>query len=80
MKLSYWIEDALIATIIGFVYMIILEEFYKNQNMDVPQVPELPDEERYKLDFLKELLKDAEISRAEHVDYYLDYKNIIYLM
>ena len=52
MKLSYWIEDALIATIIGFVYMIILEEFYKNQNMDVPQVPELPDEERYKLDFL----------------------------
>lgn len=80
MKLSYWIEDALIATIIGFVYMIILEEFYKNQNMDVPQVPELPDEERYKLDFLKELLKDAEISRAEHVDYYLDYKNIINLM
>ena len=80
MKLSYWIEDALIATIIGFVYMIILEEFYKNQNMDVPQVPELPDEERYKLDFLKELLKDAEISHAEHVDYYLDYKNIINLM
>ena len=34
--LSYWIEDALIATIIGFVYMIILEEFYKNQNIDAP--------------------------------------------
>lgn len=78
--LSYWIEDALIATIIGFVYMIILEEFYKNQNIEAPQVSDLPEDEAYKLEYLKDLLIDAEISRPEHVDYYMDYHNIINLM
>ena len=78
--LSYWIEDALIATIIGFVYMIILEEFYKNQNIDAPQISELPEDESYKLEYLKELLRDAEITRPEHVDYYMDYHNNINLM
>jgi hypothetical protein len=78
--LSYWIEDALIATIIGFVYMIILEEFYKNQNIDAPQISELPEDESYKLEYLKELLRDVEITRPEHVDYYMDYHNIINLM
>ena len=77
--LSYWIEDALMATIIGFVYMIILEEFYKNQNMAAPSV-DMPEDEAYKLSFLKELLQDAEISRPEHVDYYMDYRNIINLI
>ena len=78
--LSYWIEDALIATIIGFVYMIILEEFYKNQNIDAPKISDLPEDESYKLTFLQELLKDAEISRPGHVDYYMDYHNIINLI
>lgn len=77
--LSYWIEDALMATIIGFVYMIILEEFYKNQNMAVPSV-DMPEDEAYKLSFLKDLLQDEEISRPEHVDYYMDYRNIINLI
>ena len=78
--LSYWIEDALMATIIGFVYEIILEEFYKNQNIEAPQISELPEDESYKLEYLKDLLRDAEITRPEHVDYYMDYHNIINLM
>lgn len=78
--LSYWIEDALIATIIGFIYMIILEEFYKNQKIDIPKIADLPKDEAYKMNFLQELLKDAEISRPEHVDYYMDYHNIINLI
>ena len=32
------------------------------------------------LEYLKELLRDAEITRPEHVDYYMDYHNIINLM
>lgn len=78
-SISYWIEDSLIATIIGFVYMIILEEFYKNQNITAPSV-DMPEDEAYKLSFLKDLLQDADISRPEHVDYYMDYRNIINLI
>lgn len=77
--LSYWIEDALMATIIGFLYMIILEEFYKYQNIAAPSV-DMPEDEAYKISFLKELLQDVEISRPEHVDYYMDYRNIINLI
>ena len=40
---------------------------------------EEPDES-YKLEYLKELLRDAEITRPEHVDYYMDYHNIINLI
>ena len=49
-------------------------------NIDAPQVSELPEDESYKLEYLKDLLRDAEITRPEHVDYYMDYLNIINLM
>ncbi len=78
--MSYWIEDALMATIMGYVYIIILEEFYKNQHMAVPPLFGLPEDESYKLNFLRDLLKDAEISKPEHVDYFMDYHNIINLI
>jgi hypothetical protein len=79
-KMSYWIEDSLMATIIGFVYIIILEEYYKNQGMSMPQMAKIPEDEQFKIDYLKELLKDAEITKSDHVDYYMNFKNIIALM
>lgn len=80
MKMSYWIEDVLIATIMGFVYILILEEFYRNNRIENSGIMNMPEDEQFKLDYLRELLKDAEIARPEHVDYYLDYHNIINLM
>lgn len=80
MKMSYWIEDSLISTIIGLVYMIILKEFYINNNIPAPELMEMPADEKYKIEYLSELLSDEEISRPEHVDYYLNYQNIIKLM
>ncbi len=77
---SYWIEDALISTIMGYVFIILLEEFYNNLNTELPQITNLPDDETYKVEFLRSLLRDAEISRPEHVDYYMNYKNILNLM
>ncbi|MCQ2088326.1 MAG: hypothetical protein MJZ37_09750, partial [Bacilli bacterium] len=41
---------------------------------------DMPEDEAYKISFLKELLQDVEISRPEHVDYYMDYRNIINLI
>ena len=78
--MAYWIEDALIATIIGYVYTIILNEYYKNQGIPTPPMPTLQKDDQYKLDFLKDLLKDAEVTEPDHVDYYMDYRNIIELM
>ena len=51
--MAYWIEDALIATIIGYVYTIILNEYYKNQGIPTPPMPTLQKDDQYKLDFLK---------------------------
>ena len=80
MKMAYWIEDALIETIIGYVFMIILEEFYKNQKIAVPELKNIPADEKYKIDTLKELLKDERITKPEHLDYYMDCNNIIKLL
>lgn len=74
--LSFWIEDALIATIMGYIYTIIIKELYDVKTDDL----KLPEDERYKLHFFEELLSNAEITRPEHIDYYMDYHNIIKLM
>lgn len=78
--LSYWIEDAIVATMMGLVYSIIMEEVYKNQGKAIPYIPDLPDNTAYELAYLKELLYDVEITKPEHVDYYMDYHKIIELM
>ena len=78
--ISYWIEDALISTIMGYVHMIIQEELYNTPTYDALKTIGLPDDEEFKVDFLRDLLKDKEISKAEDVDYYMDFKNIINLM
>ena len=48
--------------------------------MAVPPLFGLPEDEAYKLSFLRDALKDAEISKPEHVDYFMDYHNIINLI
>lgn len=80
MKMSYWIEDSLIATIMEYVYIIILQEFYKNNKIQAPNLTKLSEDEKFKFQYLSALLKDAKISRPDHVDYYMDYHNIINLM
>ena len=80
MKMFYWIEESIVASIIGIVYVLILEEFYKNQNMNVPIHDYMSEKEMYEIDFFRELLKDAEITKPEHVDYYMNHQNIIALM
>lgn len=55
----------------------MLKFIYRIEN---PGIMDMPVDEQFKLNYLRELLKDSEITRPEHVDYYLDYKNIINLM
>lgn len=70
MKMSYWIEDSMIATIMLYVYIIIQNEFMKGQMM-------FPPDNYREFAYLQNILKDAEITRPEHLDFYLDPKNII---
>lgn len=79
-KISHWIEDSLVATMIGFVFVIILEEFYKNQNMEAPPMNDITSDESYKLQYFKDLLINTEITRPDHVDYYMNYHNILNLL
>lgn len=49
MKMPYWIEDSLKETIIGFICIIILQEFYKNNNIKSHELMEIPEDEEFKL-------------------------------
>lgn len=80
MTMSYWIEDSLVATMMGFVYILILREYYKNNHISAPELTGLPEEEAFKLHYLDNLLKDVEIRYPDQIDYYLDYKNILNLI
>ena len=80
MQMSYWIEEALIETIIGFVFMLIIQEFYKNQNIVASELKNIAPEEQYKIDVLKEILEDVKITKPEHLDYYMNYNTIIQLL
>lgn len=74
-EVSYWIEDALIYEIMRIVSSILWEEYCKNRKMDVLQICESPFQKK-NVDFIKSLLENEVISKPEHVDFYMDYKNI----
>ena len=76
---SYWIENSLIYALTAYVYVIIINAFRGIQTNTSDPV-KLPDEELYKFNFLQNLLQEEEILRPEHIDYYMDHKNIICLM
>ena len=78
-EMSYWIEDAMVSTIIGYVWIIILEQFAISHHQEVPSM-DLPPDEHVKLDALREVLSDVRITKPEHLDYYMDYRNIIALL
>lgn len=80
MKTTYWLEDAFCINLITFVYLTILRAFYEAAGMKQPDLSGAPENERERLAFVQELLKDARIQRPEQVDYYMDPNNLVYLL
>ena len=79
-KMSYWIEDSIVQCLTGYVFTIILQELYKSDNLDKPKpVPDNP-KDAFIMQYLEDLLKDAEIKKADQLDYYLDYRNLLHLL
>ena len=88
MKMSYWIEDSIVASLMCWVSIIIMDSFYEEMGMtgnaDVVELKrmireDLTDEERAIFLFMRKILANEEITRPEQIDWYMDYRNIIHL-
>ena len=85
MKISYWIEDSLVASMMPFVSFILLEAFYKSAKIDAHNAKTVMQQHAtekhvYILETLEEVLRGKEIKRPEQWDYYMDYRNIMHLL
>lgn len=79
MKMSYWIEESMVLTFMGIVFMLILDGFYKSAGIPNPGIDEklMSPDNMYTWNLLNERLKDVVISRPEQIDYFIDYRNVI---
>ena len=80
MRAEYWIEEALSATIVQYVFSVIIMHFC--ENLGIPRVNlRAPSEDEVSgFKCVQSILENVEITRPEHIDYYMDFKNIIELM
>lgn len=80
MEVCYWIEDALSASVMGYVFVSMLEDFCAEKGIRLPDTQSLPEEEEFKLGFVTGLLMEKSVETAEDVDYYMNYDNICTLL
>lgn len=75
-KMSYWIEKSILASMQGFVWLEVIHG--ANDALGLPQMglPVTGEAEVFVSEMVKEALKDAVIENPEHIDYYLDYRNL----
>lgn len=80
--MEYWIEESFGMLLTSYVYVEIMRAFSeamgikKHDDFDIP----IPEEELRTERYVKELLRNIEITKPEHIDYYLNPKNIISLI
>lgn len=81
MKIDYWIEESFSILFTSYVWIEILQDFMDANDMEVPPMDMqiLNNEKRLK-DYIHKLLEDVSITKPEHIDYYLNPKNIINLI
>lgn len=82
-KMSYWIETSLIETMMTLVFSNILQEFYKNNNIpfNANNPPSnISGGEIDAKDYIFKLLENEEITKPEHIDYYMKSQNILSLL
>lgn len=82
-KTDYWIENSIATLISEYVWLEIIECFVTSiagasVAENAPGISS--EEESRKLDYVKRLLSGVEITRPEHLDYYLNPKNMMKLI
>ena len=80
MKVTYWIEDALSAAVMSYVFVSILDDFCSEKGIRLPDTAALPEDEKFKHGFVAGLLMEQTINRAQDVDYFMSYENICSLL
>lgn len=79
-RLSYWIEDSLVSSLMGYVTLVIVEEGCRNRGIPLPDEDNLTDEGRAKLAFVRSLLENESADRPDQLMWYADYRNIMHLL
>ena len=81
-KIEYWIEESFAALLSNYVWLEIMKSFSVTVNMDISQADEIPitEDDIRKERYIHALFEDVEITKPEHIDYYMNPKNIIDLI
>ena len=82
-KMAYWIETSLNETMMTFVFTNIIAEYYKNVGIKIPNIndaEDIPHDQFKTKEYIDKLLENEEITKPEHVDYYMKVQNIITML
>ncbi len=81
-KIEYWIEDSFAILLARHVWIEIMRAFSEANRLDIPPLDEgiLTELDRRKEKYISRLLIGVEITKPEHIDYYMKPKNIILLI
>ena len=80
MRISYWIEDCIASSLMGYFTMVIVEEGCKNRGVPVPGQEGMPENERRKLQFVRDLLENESAMRPDQLKWYADPRNILHMI
>nr|DAG67923.1 MAG TPA: Ribosomal protein L11 methyltransferase [Caudoviricetes sp.] len=81
-KIDYWIEDSFAILLSSYVWIEIIKSFSKSNNIPIPPIDDsmLTDLDKRKTAYIQSLLGKVEITKPEHIDYYMRPQNIISLI
>lgn len=77
-KIDYWIEESFAILLSSSVWVEILKSFSETNNIEIPPVDyAFSKDDIRKEEYIHKLFEKVEITKPEHIDYYLNTKNII---
>lgn len=81
-KIKYWIEESFAILLASNVWIEIMRAFSEANQLEVPPLDEgiLTELDRRKEKYISRLLSGVEITKPEHIDYYMKPQNIIFLI
>lgn len=78
-KMDYWIEDSFATLLAANVSIEIMKGFYSASGIPMPDEENIPysEDDIRRADYVARLLEGVEITKPEHIDYYMKPKNLL---